>query len=196
MPFAMATPSSNGPQPLPTAATADFEMSYRPEVSVFPARWLDRAPSLALLMVAIAVAILVVVGENSPVSSSLFRYVVTEDVGRMVGARTFSILLGIASLASVVRANMKGVRVYADGLETREIRSFLIPRVRRYRWMQVECIVLDLKTTVALDLWDGRRAFLPVVANLPTLRRTLERIAAARAIPIRGGSGEHAGDAG
>jgi hypothetical protein len=46
-----------------------------------------------------------------------------------------------------------------------------------------------MKTSVALDLWDGRRELLPRVSNRRKLENTLERVAAARAIPVRGGSG-------
>jgi hypothetical protein len=53
----------------------------------------------------------------------------------------------------------------------------------------MERIVLDMKSSVALDLWDGRRLFLPVVSNRRKLESTLERVAAARAIPVRGGVG-------
>jgi hypothetical protein len=48
---------------------------------------------------------------------------------------------------------------------------------------------LDLPECVALDVWDGTRAFLPEVSDRAGLSAALEKIAAARAIPVRGGSG-------
>lgn len=183
------TPPDSGPSAPVAAAASDFEMSYRPEVSVFPPHWTERAPSILLVLIALGVGVVVVIGENSPATSALFRYVVSKDVERMMSMRMFAILLGIGAFASLMRSNMKGVRVYPDGLETREVHSLIMPRVRRYRWLQVECIILDMKRSIALDLWDGRRAFLPPVADQKQLRQTLERLATARAIPIRGGQG-------
>ncbi len=43
--------------------------------------------------------------------------------------------------------------------------------------------------SVALDLWDGTRAILPEVSDRPSLSATLEKVAHARAIPVRGGHG-------
>ena len=42
---------------------------------------------------------------------------------------------------------------------------------------------------IAIDLWDGSRAFLPEVADREGLASVLEKVAAARAIPVRGGAG-------
>jgi len=166
-----------------------FDMTYRPEECVFGPRFLARLPSLVYLAAALVVLSLVLIGENSPSTSGLFDYVVARDAQRVMGMRTLAIVLLIGAVASVVRSGMHGVRIYADGVETREVQHFIIPRVRRYQWPQMERIILDLKTTVALDLWDGQRAFLPRVGNLKKLVSTLERVAAARAIPVRGGSG-------
>jgi hypothetical protein len=164
-------------------------MTYRPEEAVFGPRWSKRVPSLLYLAVALGVCALVIAGENSSSNSELFDLVVAQDASRVMGMRTLAIVLLIGAVASVVRTNMYGVRIYPDGVEAREIHSLFIPRVRRYRWPQLERIVLDLKTTVALDLWDGSRTFLPPVSDLAGLMATLERVAAARAIPVRGGAG-------
>lgn len=166
-----------------------FDMTYRPEVAVFGPRWSRRLPSLIYLALALCVGALVLVGENSGSGSELFNFVVAQDARRVMGMRTLAFVLLIGSVASVVRTGMYGVRIYPDGVEAREIHSMFIPRVRRYRWPQMERIILDLKTTVALDLWDGSRAFLPPVADLAGLVAALERVAAARAIPVRGGAG-------
>jgi hypothetical protein len=52
---------------------------------------------------------------------------------------------------------MRGVRIFGDGVEAREITQLFVPRVRRYRWPQMALIVLDQRH-VAVELWDGQRA--------------------------------------
>jgi hypothetical protein len=49
--------------------------------------------------------------------------------------------------------------------------------------------VLDAGAAIALDLWDGRREFLPKVSGRDELALMLEKVAKARAIPITGGTG-------
>ncbi len=169
--------------------TPGFDMTYRPEECVFGPPWTARIPSLVYLACGVLAGALVLIGENSGSNSSLFDYVVVQDRGRIMSMRTFAFVLLVGGIASVARTSMRGVRVYADGVEARDIKNFIIPSVRRYQWPQMERIVLDMKTSVALDLWDGRRLFLPAVSNRRKLESTLERVAAARAIPVRGGVG-------
>jgi hypothetical protein len=80
------------------------------------------------------------------------------------------------------------VRIRGDGVEYRDIVS-LIPRLRRFKWAQIDRVILDAPRSVALDLWDGTRAFLPEVSDRLSLSATLEKVAYARAIPVRGGIG-------
>jgi hypothetical protein len=108
---------------------------------------------------------------------------------RLMSIRTFAACLVVGSLAAVLQASMRGVRVYGDGVESREVHSLIVPRVRRYIWTQLERIVLDQPTRIALDLWDGSRAFLPRVRDREALETMLEQVAAARAIPTLGGRG-------
>jgi hypothetical protein len=75
------------------------------------------------------------------------------------------------------------------GVEYRDIVAMGLPRLRRYRWAQIDRIVLDLPDCIAVDVWDGTRAFLPQVADRQGLAAALEKTAAARAIPVRGGVG-------
>ncbi len=166
-----------------------FDMTYRPEECVFGPPLTARIPSLVYLACALIVGAIVLIGENSSSNSVLFDYVVAQDRYRVMSMRTFAMVLLVGAVASVLRAGMRGVRVYADGVEARTIHNFIVPRVRRYQWPQMELIILDMKTSVALDLWDGRREFLPAVSNRAKLQSTLERVAAARAIPVRGGVG-------
>jgi hypothetical protein len=84
---------------------------------------------------------------------------------------------------------MRGVIVHPEGLETRDMLGMGWPRVRRYAWPQIDKIVLDAGQSIAVDLWDGRREWLPKVGARDELAAELERVAMARAIPISGGTG-------
>jgi hypothetical protein len=161
-------------------------MTYQPRESVFGPPLLARLPSLGYLAVALSIGAFVLLGERSPSNSWMFDYVVAKDVQRVMSIRTFSIVLLMSALAAVVRSSMRGVRIYADGVEARDVLNFLVPKLRRYRWPQIECIVLEGKRTIAFDLWDGTRAFLPEVGDELGLRRALQHVAAARAIPVQG----------
>ena len=163
-------------------------MTYRPRESVYPVPWLERVPSLVYLAVAIVIVVLVVLGEHSAPSSWLYDYVVVRDRSRLLGSRAFAAVLSIGAVASVLRGSMRGVRVFGDGVEAREITQLFVPRVRRYRWPQMALIVLD-QQHVAVELWDGQRAVLPAVGDREGLVATLERVAAARDIPVQGGRG-------
>jgi len=163
-------------------------MTYRPRESVYSVPWLERAPSLVYLALALLTIVLVVVGEHSPPDSWLFNYVVVQDKFRLLGSRAFAIVLSVGAVASVLRGNMRGVRIFGDGVEAREITQLIVPRVRRYRWPQMALIVLD-QPLVAVELWDGQRAVLPAVEDRGGLVATLERVAAARDIPVQGGRG-------
>jgi hypothetical protein len=163
-------------------------MTYRPKESIFGPPFVVRVPSLLYLAIALAAAAVVLVAEQSP-GSALYAYIVERDPHRIIPSRVFAIVLFFSAVAAVLRASMRGVRVRADGLEYRDVISLGWPRVRRYRWPQIDCIVLDQPRMIAIDLWDGSRAFLPEVADREGLASVLEKVAAARAIPVRGGIG-------
>src|SRR3954470_12195946 len=165
-----------------------FDMTYRPREAVYTVPWLERVPSLVYLAAALVVVVLVLVGEHSDPSSWLFNYVVVQDHVRLISSRTFAVVLTLGAIASVLRGNMRGVRIFADGVEAREITQLFFPRVRRYRWPQMALIVLDQRH-VAVELWDGQRAVLPAVGDREGLAAELERVAAARDIPVQGGRG-------
>lgn len=162
-------------------------MTYRPQESVFGPPIGARVPSIAYLLLAVGVCLFVLLGEQSVPGTWLFHYVVEEDVRRMMSIRTFALILVVSSLGSVVRAGMRGVRIYPDGVEARDVLNVLVPKLRRYRWPQIEQIVFDTSTSVAFDLWDGSRAYLPPVSDQDALVTALAQVAAARAIPVRGG---------
>lgn len=163
-------------------------MTYRPRESVYSVPWLERVPSFIYLAVALAVVALVLAGEHSAPGSWLHDYVVVRDRERLLGSRAFATLLSVGAVASVLRGSMRGVRIFGDGLESREITQLFVPRVRRYRWPQMALIVLD-QPHVAVELWDGQRAVLPAVSDREGLVAALERVAAARDIPVQGGRG-------
>jgi len=165
-----------------------FDMTYRPRESVYSVPWLERIPSLVYLALALVTIALVVIGEHSPPGSWLFNYIVVQDRFRLLGSRAFAVVLSVGAVASVLRGNMRGVRIFGDGVEAREITQLIVPRVRRYRWPQMALIVLD-QPLVAVELWDGQRAVLPAVEDRDGLVATLERVAAARDIPVQGGRG-------
>lgn len=165
-----------------------FDMTYRPREAVYSIPWLERLPSLVYLAAALVSVVLVLVGEHSDPSSWLFNYVVVQDHVRLISSRTFAVVLSLGAIASVLRGNMRGVRIFGDGVEAREITQLFFPRVRRYRWPQMSLIVLDQRH-VAVELWDGQRAVLPAVGDREGLAAELERVAAARDIPVQGGRG-------
>jgi hypothetical protein len=163
-------------------------MTYRPREAVYSIPWLERIPSLLYLAAAVVAVVLVLVGEHSAPDSWLFNYVVVQDHVRLISSRTFAVVLSLGAIASVLRGNMRGVRIFGDGVEAREITQLFFPRVRRYRWPQMARIVLDQKR-FTVELWDGQRAILPAVEDREGLAAELERVAAARDIPVQGGRG-------
>lgn len=165
-----------------------FDMTYRPREAVYSIPWLERVPSFVYLAAALVSVVLVLVGEHSAQSSWLYNYIVVQDHVRLISSRTFAVLLSLGAIASVLRGNMRGVRIFGDGVEAREITQLFFPRVRRYRWPQMALIVLDQRH-VAVELWDGQRAVLPAVGDREGLAAELERVAAARDIPVQGGRG-------
>lgn len=163
-------------------------MTYRPAASVFGPPWTQRVPSLVYLAVALTVVALVIIGERAPSNSWLHVYVVERDVQRVLGARTLAFVLLLSALAAIVRSGMRGVRLRPDGVEYRDVLALGWPRVKRFRWAQIDCIILD-QQSIALDLWDGTRAYLPDVSDRDGLSAALEKVGAARAIPVQGGVG-------
>jgi hypothetical protein len=81
------------------------------------------------------------------------------------------------------------VRVRPDWVEYRDVIGSLWPRVKKFRWAQIDQIIFEPSGAISVDLWDGRREFLPKVDDRAGLGRTLERVALARAIPLSGATG-------
>jgi hypothetical protein len=164
-------------------------MTYRPAETVFGPPFVVHLPSIVYLVVALVAVIVVIVAEQSPPGSFLYNEIVLRGAHGFVGARTFAGLLVAGAVASLIRANMRGVRIRGDGLEFRDVIALGMPRLRRFKWAQIDRIVLDAPRTIALELWDGTRADLPEVGDRQRLAAALEKVAHARAIPVRGGVG-------
>lgn len=160
-------------------------MTYRPAESTFGPPLAARIPSLLYMTLALAVVLMVAAAEAGQ-SASLRAYLIERP--HPIEARTFAALLVLGALASLLRSNMRGVRIRGDAVEYRDVASLGWPKVRRYKWAQIDRIVFE-DQVIALDLWDGTRAFLPVVSDLRGLSSVLETVAAARAIPVKGGAG-------
>ena len=165
-----------------------FDMTYRPTESTFGPPFAARIPSLLYLACALAGVAIVVVAEHSSSNSWLYVNVVERGVRGLMSARLCAGLLLAGAVSSFLRTNMRGVRVRGDGVDYRDS-SLGWPRARRFKWAQIDRIVLDMPTHIALDLWDGSRSFLPTVADRAGLALVLEKVGHSRAIPVRGGLG-------
>jgi len=164
-------------------------MTYRPAETVFGPPFVVRLPSLVYLVIALGAVIAVLLAEQSAPGSFLYNQIVLRGAHGFVGARTFAGLLFAGAVASLVGANMRGVRIRGDGLEFRDVIALGVPRLRRFKWAQIDRIVLDAPRSIVLELWDGTRADLPEVGDRARLAAALEKVAHARAIPVRGGVG-------
>jgi hypothetical protein len=164
-------------------------MTYRPAETAFGPPFSAHLPSLFYLGIAITAVVLVFLGERAPAGTYLYRQVVERSLQGFVGARTVAAFLVFGALASLIRTSMRGVRIRGDGLEFRDVMPLGLPRLRRYKWAQIDRILLDVASGIVLELWDGSRAYLPQVNDRASLGAALEKVGHARAIPVRGGSG-------
>jgi hypothetical protein len=163
-------------------------MTYRPPDEAFgPPLW-QRLPSFLHVAFATAIVSTVFIVERGPHEGRLYEYMFMQR--HIIDARTLSVIVIVSSVASLLRAGMRGVKVRSDSVEFRDVVSSVWPRVKRYRWAQIDGIhLVQNKRAITLDLWDGTVQLLPSVSDYEGLARTLERVALARAIPLSGGSG-------
>jgi hypothetical protein len=138
--------------------------------------------------IACAFLAVVLLGQVMPTNSWLFRYIVEGDEQRIVGARVLAGIIFAGGVAVLIRTAMRGVVVHPDGIEARYVISFGWPKVKNCTWVEIDKLVFD-RGHVMLHLWDGSILGLPAVRDGEGLSYLLEKVAAARAIPIRGGSG-------
>jgi hypothetical protein len=174
----MIETSDDGDRPSITevnGTVARFEMAYNPNPEdrfAFGPPILQRLPSLLFVGFAATLAIAAGLAQNASTSPSLHKFIVTE--GRM----PLVIIICLAAVATFVRSGLRGVIVTADSVETRQL-SMGFPRVRRYRWAQIDRIILD-KDSVLFELWNGEYERLPKVNKGEELVDLLERVAHAR----------------
>jgi hypothetical protein len=117
----------------------------------------------------------------------LVRYIVEGDAHRIIGARALSIIFFLSGLAALVRTGMRGVVIHPEGIEARYVQALGWPKVKSCTWMEIDKVVFEA-TSVGLRLWDGSSLWLPEVSDSAGLKRILEGVASARAIPMKGGS--------
>jgi len=184
LPLRLASPTLARPSRPP-----GFDMTYRPTARVFLPPWRSRLPSLLYLGLTLVVAGIVFVAEHSPTNSVLYVQLIEKGSRRLITPRTFALLLLFSSISSVLRTNMRGVRLRGDGIEYRDLVSLVIPKLRRLRWAQMNRISLSKTGLYTIDLWDGTRVYMPRVQDSDLLAKTLEHVALARAIPLEGGTG-------
>lgn len=166
-----------------------FDMTYRPSERVYLPPWRQRLPAMIYLLVASALFVIVLVAEASSSNSELYVRIIEQNSRRIITPRTFAILVLASAIAAGIQSGMRGVRIRGDGIEYRDIVSGFWPKLKRVRWPQIDCVVLDVPEEVVLELWDNSRTYLPKVADRVGLAQTLEKVAMARAIPVRGGVG-------
>jgi hypothetical protein len=179
-------------------------MTYRPAGSIaFGPPMKERLPSFVYLGLAGVMLAVIVYAQNAPSSSVFFQYIVEGDSQRVLPASVCAIIVLVSAVAAVLRTQMRGVVVHADGIVVRELLTLGWPRVRRLHWSQIDRLSVPAAKRrptpidqppvnagiIRLDLWDGTRTRLPLVADPIALAVMLEKVALARAIPIEGGTG-------
>jgi hypothetical protein len=180
---------SNGDRPSITeveGTIAHFEMAYSPEKSErlrFGPPLRERLPSLAFLGVAFGLALLVFGAYAGWARGSVYTFIVERDMGRPVSSIALTFVIVVSALATVVRAQMRGVTVHADGVEARYILPMGIPRVRKWAWPQIHRVIFSQRS-IAFELWDGTFEHLPDVAAPARLGATLEAVARTRSIQV------------
>lgn len=162
-------------------------MTYRPTEEFFGPPLSARIPAfihggLSVLLLGLVFAV-----ERGPKDSALYHYMFQKK--HLIDTHMAASLFALSSVLSILRDSMRGVRIRPNFVEYRELLSAMWPRVRRYRWAQIDRVVFEPSGSILMDLWDGRREILPEVRDPGELRAVLERLAWARAIPVEGGKG-------
>lgn len=158
---------------------ARFEMAFDPNpgdrFAFGPPVW-QRLPSLIFLGFAGALALAALVAHYGSSNTALYRFIVTE------GRTPLVFVIVLAAVATFIRSGMRGVVVTREGVETRNL-SMGFPRVRKYRWAQIDRVVLD-KDAVLFELWNGTYERLPRVRDGEKLVDLLGRVAVGRGRPV------------
>jgi hypothetical protein len=143
----------------------------------------QRIPSLLFVGFAAAMLAAVLVGESAGAGSKLSVWLAEQDRGRPIGSLGLSIIVLLSAVGTLVRAQMRGLVVRADGVEARYLLPLGIPRIRRWTWAQVERIVMDDRS-VMFELWNGEYERMPPVGDHAGLCDLLDRIAGGRKLRV------------
>lgn len=155
---------------------ARFEMAFEPRenerFAFGPPIW-QQAPSFMFLGFALSLALFLTAATHAPSNSAMFRWVAERPA-----TQPASIIILICAIGVVVRTLLRGVIVTKEAIETRDLVAGF-PRVRKYRWAQIDRLVID-EEDVLLELWDGTYERLPKVRKGAELCDLLVRVAIAR----------------
>jgi hypothetical protein len=165
---------------------ARFEMAYSPKEDDrfrFGPPFRQRVASLVFVAFAGAMLGTVLYGESSGSGSALSTWLAAQDRGRPIGSLGLSIIVLVCALGTVLRSEMRGLVVRADGVEARYLLALGVPRICKWTWPQVERIIVD-DTSVMFELWNGVYERMPAVADHAGLCDLLERIASGRKIRL------------
>jgi len=162
-------------------------MTYRPSDEFFGPPLKQRIPAFVHALLAVGIIVFVYFVARGPQDSAVFHYMFRQE--HMMSTESAAGFFALSALFSIIRDTMRGVKIRPHYLEFRDLISSFWPKVRRYRWAQIDQINFDRVGSVSLDVWDGTREFLPKVRDQERLAAALERLAQARAIPVRGGKG-------
>lgn len=152
---------------------AHFEMAFDPregERFAFGPPLLQQVPSWLFLAFAVTMAVAVAVGTRSSSNSALFQWVSARPA-----TQPLSLVVLLCAIGTVARTFLRGVIVTKEGVETRELIAGF-PRVRKYRWTQIDRLVID-DDGAMLELWDGSYERLPRVRRSAQLSDLLVRVA-------------------
>lgn len=176
--------SSDGDRPSVTdvnGTVAKFEMAYTPTKSdrfAFGPPVSQRVPSLVFLGFALAVAATVLAAYQGSSNTSLYRWVVEGDRGRVMSSGPLACIIVFTALGTVVRAALRGVVVTADAVEARYLIAG-VPKVKRWRWAQIDRVLIS-DGEVMFELWDGSYERLPPVREGKKMADLLAGIATSR----------------
>lgn len=163
-------------------------MTYRPREEFFGPPFRQRIPSLLHLLFALGLLVFVFFVERGSRETAAYAYLFRR--AHLIDIHVVELAFVGSSVASLLRAQMRGVRVRGDFLEYRDLVGSFWPKVRKIRWAQIDRILLHESSAVSLELWDGTTEFLPEVASPLELGRVLSQVGLARAIPVSGGNFE------
>ena len=162
-----------------------FDMTYRPSEEFFGPPLKVRLLGFIHGGLAVVLLAFVFIVEYTMLDSAAHKYMFQDK--HLIDTHLAAGAFALSSVFTMLRDGMRGVKIRGNWIEYRDMITALWPRVRRYRWAQIEGVTFEPSGSISLDLWNGTREFLPAVRSPEQLHRVLERLGAARAIPVHGG---------